>query len=45
MRVWGSQAVLDGLHAGWPAERIAATWQQALQRFAVVREKYLLYPI
>jgi len=42
-RVWGNRAVLGALKRGDAAERIEASWQPDLERFAVQRQKYLLY--
>ena len=38
-----NQAAYDGLMAGRDPRRIAQDWQDDLQKFAVVRKKYLIY--
>ena len=38
-----NQAVLEALTRGDDPRRIAAGWQDALQTFQQIREKYLLY--
>ena len=38
-----NQAVYDGLMAGEDPRRIAADWEESLQKFLKLREKYLLY--
>ncbi len=42
-RVWGNRDVLGALRRGEAADRIEASWQPDLARFAVQRQKYLLY--
>jgi uncharacterized protein YbbC (DUF1343 family)/CubicO group peptidase (beta-lactamase class C family) len=38
-----NQAAFDGLVAGEDPRRIAQDWQEALEKFEVVRQKYLIY--
>jgi len=38
-----NQAAYDGLVAGKDPRRIAQDWQEALERFELVRKKYLIY--
>jgi len=38
-----NQAAFDGLAAGKDPRRIAQDWQEELERFEVVRKKYLIY--
>jgi uncharacterized protein YbbC (DUF1343 family) len=38
-----NQAAFDGLVAGKDPRRIAQDWQEELERFEVVRKKYLIY--
>jgi uncharacterized protein YbbC (DUF1343 family)/CubicO group peptidase (beta-lactamase class C family) len=38
-----NQAALDGLVAGKDPRRIAQDWQEELEKFEVVRKKYLIY--
>jgi uncharacterized protein YbbC (DUF1343 family)/CubicO group peptidase (beta-lactamase class C family) len=38
-----NQAVFDGLMAGRDPRRIAQDWQEELEKFEVVRKKYLIY--
>lgn len=42
--VWGTDAVRKAIARGESAERIMASWAEGLQRFAEVRQPYLLYP-
>ena len=42
-RLAGTDQLRLGLQAGRPAADIAAEWQPALDRFAELRERYLLY--
>ncbi len=39
----GNQAAFDGLMAGEDPRRIAQDWQEELEKFEVVRKKYLIY--
>jgi uncharacterized protein YbbC (DUF1343 family) len=39
----GNQAAFDGLMAGEDPRRIAQDWQEELQKFEVMRQKYLIY--
>jgi uncharacterized protein YbbC (DUF1343 family)/CubicO group peptidase (beta-lactamase class C family) len=39
----GNQAAFDGLMAGEDPRRIAQDWQEGLEKFEVVRQKYLIY--
>jgi uncharacterized protein YbbC (DUF1343 family)/CubicO group peptidase (beta-lactamase class C family) len=39
----GNQAAFDGLMAGGDPRRIAQDWQEELQKFEVMRQKYLIY--
>lgn len=41
--ILANQAVLEALTRGDDPRRIAQTWQEALQNFQQIREKYLLY--
>jgi uncharacterized protein YbbC (DUF1343 family) len=38
-----NQAAWDGLVAGRDPRRIAQDWQEELEKFEVVRKKYLIY--
>ena len=38
-----NQSVYDALAAGQDPRRIAQEWQDELQKFAKIREKYLIY--
>jgi uncharacterized protein YbbC (DUF1343 family) len=38
-----NQAAFDGLVAGKDPRRIAQDWQEELEKFEVVRKKYLIY--
>ena len=38
-----NQAAFDGLMAGRDPRRIAQDWQEELEKFEVVRKKYLIY--
>jgi uncharacterized protein YbbC (DUF1343 family) len=38
-----NQAAFDGLMAGEDPRRIAQDWQEELEKFAVIRQKYLIY--
>ena len=38
-----NQAAYDGLVAGKDPRRIAQDWQEELEKFEVVRKKYLIY--
>jgi uncharacterized protein YbbC (DUF1343 family) len=38
-----NQAAFDGLMAGRDPRRIAGDWQEELEKFEVVRKKYLIY--
>jgi uncharacterized protein YbbC (DUF1343 family) len=38
-----NQAAYDGLQAGEDPRRIAQDWQEELEKFEVVRKKYLIY--
>ena len=38
-----SQAVFDALMAGQDPRRIAQDWQEQLEKFGKIREKYLIY--
>jgi hypothetical protein len=38
-----NQAAWDGLVAGRDPRRIAQDWQDELERFQIVRQKYLIY--
>jgi uncharacterized protein YbbC (DUF1343 family) len=38
-----NQSVYDALMAGQDPRRIAQEWQEGLQKFQKVREKYLIY--
>ncbi len=39
----GNQAAFDGLMAGEDPRRIAQDWQEELDKFEVIRQKYLIY--
>jgi uncharacterized protein YbbC (DUF1343 family)/CubicO group peptidase (beta-lactamase class C family) len=39
----GNQAAFDGLMAGEDPRRIAQNWQEGLEKFEVMRQKYLIY--
>jgi uncharacterized protein YbbC (DUF1343 family)/CubicO group peptidase (beta-lactamase class C family) len=39
----GNQAAFDGLMAGEDPRRIAQDWQEELEKFEVMRQKYLIY--
>ncbi|MGB6404180.1 MAG: exo-beta-N-acetylmuramidase NamZ domain-containing protein, partial [Candidatus Sulfotelmatobacter sp.] len=39
----GNQAAFDGLMAGEDPRRIAQDWQEELEKFEVIRQKYLIY--
>jgi uncharacterized protein YbbC (DUF1343 family)/CubicO group peptidase (beta-lactamase class C family) len=39
----GNQAAFDGLMAGEDPRRIAQDWQEGLEKFEVMRQKYLIY--
>ena len=38
-----NQSVYDALAAGQDPRRIAQDWQEELEKFEVVRKKYLIY--
>jgi uncharacterized protein YbbC (DUF1343 family) len=38
-----NQATYDGLMAGKDPRRIAQDWQEELEKFEVLRKKYLIY--
>jgi uncharacterized protein YbbC (DUF1343 family) len=40
----GSRALMEQMKAGMTEEAIRATWQEGLDAFRLVREKYLIYP-
>jgi uncharacterized protein YbbC (DUF1343 family) len=42
--VWGTDAIRRATERGESAERIVASWGNALQRFQATRQRYLLYP-
>jgi hypothetical protein len=44
LRLVGSHKVLESLRMGESPARIWYDWQEDLERFKKVREKYLLYP-
>jgi len=43
MALLANQAVYDALLAGQDPRRIAQDWQEELEKFGVVRQKYLIY--
>jgi uncharacterized protein YbbC (DUF1343 family) len=42
--VWGTDAIRQAIERGDAADRIAARWDSALQRFHATRNRYLIYP-
>jgi hypothetical protein len=38
-----NQAAFDGLMAGRDPQRIAQDWREELEKFEVIRQKYLIY--
>jgi uncharacterized protein YbbC (DUF1343 family) len=42
-RLAGTATLKEQLDKGWSAKEIRETWEPGLERFKVIRKKYLLY--
>ncbi len=40
----GNRLLRDKIEEGWSEEQIRASWQNDLEKFSLIRKKYLLYP-
>ena len=43
-RLAGTPELKEQIRKGWTEEQIRQTWQEGLQQYRTLREKYLLYP-